>query len=183
MEFLSALGGVWAVIWTLMVFAVVVGAVEFESMAVAFVVTAIGLVVLEVAGATHIRGWIQESPMRLILLAVLYLACGALWSVVKWWFYVRKQRPEIKASYENWKDRYGGGGDTSLDAFLVSESNPVKASKNKHRIMVWMVWWVPSLFWTVCSDIIMKIWDRLYDMLVGIYTNIANRIAKSAVGE
>lgn len=182
MDILAAFTGGWVAIWCAIIFFILIVSVEQEKGFVSLIATVVGILALEVSGATHIWNWAYQNPFRWIALILIYLTCGAAWSIVKWWFYVRKSRESVRAEYGMWQSVHPDG---SIDEFLDSPSNRLrlKNGENKNRIVLWMIWWIPSLVWTVCSDVVLDIWHKIYDLLSSIYTNIAKHVIKSTLGK
>jgi len=183
MEFLAALAGGWAIVWTLVLFAIITATVEHELGTVSFIVLAVGLLVLEFTGTTALWAWASTNPLRLVGLAVLYLLAGCAWALIKWWLYVRKQKERVEKYFKYWRGMTRNEG-VADSGFLDSDENPVQLnSENRNRIMIWMMWWVPSLFWTVVSDLVIGIWNRLYDLLAGGFAKIARGIVAGIIAK
>lgn len=183
MEFLGFLAGGWAIVWTVVLFGIIVATTENELGWVSFIVLAIGVTVMELAGASALWPWVVENPLRLVVYLVGYLIAGGLWSLFKWWLFVRRRMPEVKEAFQRWSRDHASA---PMDEFIASSyHNPVSLSDNtnQERIMRWMIWWVPSLFWTLLSDLLISIWNRVYDLMAGGYRAIMRRIVLGVIGK
>ena len=59
---------------------------------------------------------------------------------------------------------------------IGSESIPPKASENKSRILSWMVYWIPSLIYTMLSDVVTKFFKEIYRFVSNWFQVIANNM-------
>lgn len=179
MEWLAMLSGGWAIIWTIAVFAVLVGTVENEFGFVSLIVLVVGLIVLELTGATAVTTWAMANPVRFVGLAALYLLAGAAWALFKWWRYANRHAGRVKTAFAEWQKSHAN---SPREEFFDSHyHNPLSLTGNRDRIIVWMAWWVPSLFWALVSDLVIGIWNRLYDMLSGAFGSVMRRVVNSAI--
>lgn len=116
------------------------------------------------------------SIFTFLLYAVpLYLIIGGLWSVTKWYTYVRK----AKRLYDEY-----GPNDTVVSPYLnrgyafKKNSNEVSidsirphASHNKSRIVGWISLWPFSITQTLLRDV----FTMIYDFFSGTYDRISRR--------
>lgn len=104
-EFLAAVlifGGFW--FWTLCAFAffVIMAFSENEKNFLAFVTLGLFVVVMESAGATNVLNMITSDPLYMVKWAAIYFVAGSVWSIVKWFSYVRNKADhfgELKLTY------------------------------------------------------------------------------------
>lgn len=180
MEFLNVLAGGWAIIWTALAFFILVATVEHEQGVASIVVLAIAVLVLELTGATALAAWVVANPVAVVGYAFLYFIAGGAWSLLKWWLFVRRQADRIKEKFDLWVKH---NPDQPKSEFYASSYNPANLGENKDRIMLWMMWWVPSLFWAIASDLIIGIWNRVYDLMAGGFRAIMQRIVGNVIGQ
>jgi H+/gluconate symporter-like permease len=161
--------------WGLMLipFAFAVAASEYESIVAGLVSIVLAAAFFYIFTDYNPLPWIVANPGTAAIYTGLYFVTGAIYSVVKWLYVVNTSTNRIKTDFERFK--LNNRDDTSIEAFKKSEYNSLKVLKNKARIMGWLVWWVPSLFWTVTHDLFRKIWDHIYNMFSGLYEKIVSR--------
>lgn len=161
MDILAWLGGVWGLLWTIALLAILVTSVEFESAAAAWIALAVFLVIGEWTGITAVWPWIVENPLRLIGVAIVYVGVGALWSMFK------LKRELMRRKYD--LDSSRGDSASSIAQRIVRDY--------KARLLLWTSMWPVSMLWWVASDAFKYVWDAVYDALSSVY----ERIALSAV--
>lgn len=167
----------WAFLFQLagsiILFVALLVSVEHESAFASFAVTVVALIFFWFLYDNGPFRWVSENPIRFIGVLALYFVIGSMWSVFKWYLYVRKNREFVHQRYTS-SVRKG-----SFDDYLNSAENPMHIMNNKERITIWMIWWVPSMIWTAIHDMVKGIWNFIYNMLGTLYTNIM----KAVVGQ
>jgi len=83
---------------------------------------------------------------------VAYLLIGSAWSIARWYMHVNFVVFKAKAGIHY---------------------NPTElyVSEYKSQIILWIVAWPVSIFWTVTHNI----FETMYDLLIGVYDTIANK--------
>jgi hypothetical protein len=110
--------------------------------------------------------FVKNSPFAFLGYVVGYVFIGAIWSVVKWYFFL----VEVKNYYLERKQRHS-------DASLV-----IPLAKNyKSTIIMWMSYWIVSIYWTFLKEFVTGIWNKVYIHLGGLYDKMSNRIFKDVV--
>lgn len=102
--------------------------------------------------------YIKDNPANVLVFAICYVIMGVIWSIVKYYFYLRA----FKDKYEDAKK-----AGTHLDRFADTDAKYVKP--NMEKIMIWMVWWIPSMLWTMVNDPIRRFFRWVYYRIVGVY--------------
>jgi hypothetical protein len=64
-----------------------------------------------------------------------------------------------------------------------SELRVPKAKDHKGDIIMWMSYWVVSVFWTLIHRWVTKIWTTLFLKFEGLYNKLSNNIFKDLVDE
>ena len=105
--------------------------------------------------------YIIHNPSVSILVFLGYLLIGSIWSVVKWFFYLRK----AKEKYKN-----------DIDYFDIKKYN---VDRNKERILHWMIYWPLSSIWTLINDPIKKSFEFILSQFGGFY----NKMSESILGD
>lgn len=188
---LFAIGTLW--FWVLLgiVTIVLFAAVEAERVGFATLAMIAFFGLLSWQGDFSLVGSAAEHPGLAVLAALGYLAVGALWSVGKWWFYVKGLRRKLIDAKERFCRDNGivwqGPERTPIpDAKredwerVIGYSGLKKPSvgRNRWRIMSWMAYWPWSMTWTVINDPVRKIFRRIFDRLRAVYQRIADSAYK-----
>lgn len=98
------------------------------------------------------------NPGTAIGFILLYSLIGVVWSVAKWFFYVKKLVDEKCYDFEN----------------------KVQPSNNKSRITGWMIYWPLSAAWTLINDPVRKFFNMIFEQFEGIYESISERALRNA---
>lgn len=180
-EFLLA--STW-IFWLLPVlaFGLVVWALEEESLRWA-TLTVVGFItILIFLTDVPVLSWIGHHYDKLLLYAALYIAIGAVWGIVKWYFYVLNRADDfeehktylLKNYTNNYKDdsRYP----TFKDWLLENQDIPPQPHHNKSRITSWMIYWPASAVWTLLNDPLKRIYRFIYEHISSLLTRISNHI-------
>lgn len=144
------------------------------------------------------------NPLLWLKWVTIYLVLGVIWSVIKWFSFLHKQKDKLNSLKEVYIER----NNLELIAKRISDSDwlgfvkylsdqkysPNGYDKIKKREDViptvkgrfsdltrWIVWWPMSAFWTILNDPLRRIAEALVRALKGIYTNIANSVFSNEV--
>jgi hypothetical protein len=176
-----ALGPFW--FWALLVVSTVVliALVEYEQGTWATVTLLIVMGLLQFKGDIKVFNFIGEHPMRSCLYLLAYFAAGAIWSIIKWWFYVRKTREGYDEKKKEFLEQNG------VSVMNDSLKNKWKSTcayqsygipdslQHKAKIVTWMTYWPWSLVWTMINDPIRRAFDDIYRLLRSQYQKIADK--------
>lgn len=146
---------------------------------------------------TGIYATVWHQPITAVGFVLAYIGLGVAWSFPKWWFYVRRIRDQYTDALQRYKrharipleqkltqDQIDGFfrhvheyGYMSTEGYRESWSTvmPVQASKNKNKILVWMMYWPFSLVWTLIDEPFKKAFYFLFDQIKGLYQSISER--------
>jgi hypothetical protein len=196
----------WIIFAAFSVFSIV--AIEKESPSFCTGIVAGFLLILEFFSPYHPLSFILHQPRDAIVIALLYIAAGAAWIVVKWVshvYTVRDRFNEIKAdiigayrkpSNKNPSGQYVGdrqaffNEDGTLNelgvqrlyeegARRVGERQlPLQATQHKSEIYMWWLCWPLSMFWTLLNDPIRRIGNFIYHLLGNTLQNISDHAFK-----
>lgn len=160
-----ALGGIWFWMLLFVAFCTIVGLIENEyDFGADFVFMAV-LAILYFAGCREaingLLNWIGQHPLLSIGYFISYFVAGTAYSILKWYLYLTDTKQRI---VEKGKRFY-------KDNFSLS--------RNKKRITHWMIYWPISGMWTLISNPIVKIFNRIFYKISFIYENLSNRIMGS----
>lgn len=117
--------------------------------------------------------YIVHNPLSILLMGVLYLFCGSVWSIVKWYIFLKETRRKQLDNHRSWNEQRD-----PKDQRPWKPDIP-KAKRHKSTIMMWMSWWPFSLIWTAVDDPIRKAFRNIYYHLEKTYDRMAERIMKT----
>lgn len=171
--------------------------IDGEHGGIATFATLVCVAALQWGFGVDMIGAVKAHPMSLLEWAAAYLVVGTIWGVVKWWFYVRKQRRGYDVVRATLLVRLGlpatgpDGFPTPIpvankDEFqrmLWSPPNggervEVKPDPTNHKaqIYLWMAYFPWSLTWTLINDPVKRAFDEAYAQVA----NMLRRISASA---
>ncbi len=167
------------IFWGLMLipFAMAIAACEWDSIVAGLAALVIASVVIWLKLDINPITWAFANWLTVIYFAAGYVAAGATYSVLKWIWVVNHSSALIKANFEEFSKRAGRGPNStpaSVEDFKKSDYNTLRASRNKTKIMVWLVWWPASLFWTFTHDFLVEVWNHVYNLFANLYDRIAD---------
>lgn len=117
----------------------------------------------------------------------IYIAGGAIYSVVKWVIQLYRLRNKVLAidlnddNRKKWKNTTDEEYLKMMRGASVSDvglegSYPPKISQNKSTVFWWAVLWPINLVWTLVADVAREAWDFLYRKFGALYDKIASAI-------
>lgn len=189
-------GTMW--FWILMAIAVLsVGlCVARESFGKATLCVVVTFAALALFGDFNVLHWLRDHYLSFGVYLVAYLAAGTVWSIVKWWRFIRRKRVD----YDRRKGAFMVGHELPCDAPMPDklktewrthleqerrysadrreETFPPKANAYKAKIMAWMMYWPWSLVVTVIDDPIRKLFNAIFEAIRGLYQRIADSAFK-----
>lgn len=172
----------WFGLWVVATLGFLMGAIEEETVAGAVLVTAISLLGSVLIFGIPSAQWITHDPGWIALGALGYLLVGGAWSVVKWYSHVKEDRENVVLRHTEWaRRRESLGMGTDVQDFLDSVDNPYRVSANKGLITLWIVWWVPSMVYTVTHRIIRSACQAVYDLVYGVLNRITVRLISGKI--
>ena len=110
--------------------------------------------------------FILDHPGMTLAMMFGYLVFGVLWSVRKWYLYVKRKKDRSLKSIKQ--------GDT-YD--LVSKSS-LDVAYHRGRIISWMCYWPFSLTWMLINDPIREVYKFAFEKVRRIYEGIAERAVR-----
>lgn len=134
----------------------------------ATIVAIVTLAVLVVFGGFSPLSYLAEHPGEIVLAVAAYFFAGAVWSLVKWYFWLVKLRRRIDAGEAQDRVLYTAG----------VRQFPPHPSDHKSRIIGWIALWPASMLWTMINDPVRRAAEEIYARLGGTYQHISNRVFK-----
>jgi hypothetical protein len=161
------IGSFW--FWTLIVFSFILITVFIEcdfalSATVTLIITFITLYLLVGDDFRSIVSSIIKNPIKLFTALFSYFLIGTIWSVVKWYFFLLKEKRKIIEK-----------NDTYWRIPQVKEY--------KSNIMTWMTYWPFSMIWTLINDPIKRAFREIYEKISKFMQGMSDRIFKPLVDE
>lgn len=138
------------------------------------------LLIMQLFGDLKIFSYVRLQPLNAIKWTLCYFAAGTLWSIAKWWFYVRNERLHYDEEKIRFLQKNEVDGTIIPDKLKSSWTRhaPAKpsASRSKDKIIRWMTFWPWSAVWTLINDPIKKLFKSIYANI----QNLLQKIADSA---
>jgi hypothetical protein len=101
----------------------------------------------------------------LLLSIVAYIIVGVFWSIIKWYFFLLKNKEEQEDLVR----------DTNLRHTIVIP----QVRDHKEGIMVWMFYWPFSAIWTLIDQPIKRIYQIIYRKISGYLQGMSNKMFAS----
>jgi len=152
-------------------------------------------------GGVNVLSYVRDHYIYVLEYILLYLAVGIVWAGFKWFLFAVDKAEEFQTKKNKFYKEYAEDQrksdspnkrsglhyikhDLSKDVHTLwkeeirkfNKSYPPQVNKNKATITRWMTCWVASLFWTLCHDFIARFYNRLLQMVTGIFQIISNRV-------
>jgi|688.fasta_scaffold238755_1 hypothetical protein len=107
----------------------------------------------------EIGTYIIQNPGVAIGIFAAYILLGSIWSIVKWFFYLKR----IKAKHQEY-------------SFYSFDMNDYKIGRNKERVLHWMIYWPLSSVWTLINDPVKKAFEFVLSQFGGFYDKMSEKI-------
>ncbi len=115
--------------------------------------------------------WLMENPLNFFVGFLTYILLGGVYSVIKWWRFVRAYVEAAKAELD--------GRNLSSDNYrsrVIDLKNGVpKASRNKDRISTWILYWPLSLVAMLIKDLVLDFASWVRKQFTGVYESITSK--------
>lgn len=166
----------WPWVLTVALFGALIFATWRDAFAFGFLALAIYFAVAFFAFGTNPIVWIGDHPGAALVASGAYLAAGALWSLFKW--DRRMASPYIQDAIKDARKKYdemvnfSGERDFYSSVYFPNRAQP---SSNKERITTWIALWPFSLAGYFIGEILLRFFERIYDVLSGLYVSITKR--------
>ena len=114
----------------------------------------------------NILSWIKVNPTTFFFYILGYYAVGTIWSIAKWFLFLRKKVRMAEKHLES---------TSSVSRLNDFDFRAPLAADNKSRIISWMSYWPFSAFWTILNKFFLRVWEFLYETFEKLYNNMAKR--------
>lgn len=161
--------------------------IENEEVGIATLTTIVLAALILWANDLSLWGLITTNPIETLLVIGGYFVVGTLWSVGKWYFYIRRydyEYEEIKRAYLR------ETGLTSIEQFNEAQKKEFRskvidafnrlsgryrsdsfkfplAAERKTAILGWMMYWPYSFTWTFINDPVKRAFITIYRNIAG----------------
>lgn len=135
----------------------------------ATIVAIVTLAVLVVFGGFNPLSYLAAHPGEIVMGIAAYFFAGAVWSLVKWYFWLVKLRRRLDAGETVSRVIYTAG----VHGF------PPNPGDHKSRIIGWIALWPASMLWTLINDPVRRVAEDIYAGLGGTYQHISNRVFRN----
>ena len=174
-------------IFTLAIFALVVGLFSSEKYGWSFIWVVVFFTALGTMGDFNLFTQFRTNPLRYLTIAAFYFLAGGAWSLVKWWALVRVASEKYQAMRTEWMKRAGFNPDepipvTSREQFAKHVGNysvstkPPSPSDHRSEIVSWIGFWPISVIIFIFDDLARHIITSIFDGLKAVYIKIAAKV-------
>jgi hypothetical protein len=175
LEFLAV--GAWG-FWALIAISAIIMSelVDTDNPGWATVTAVATVAILSGLGNFNPLVWIHTNPADVAFCVAAYFVLGAMWGVVKWYFWLQKTKRMLIAfnnEHPSWKE------DDLAHAIYVAGIGgdfPPNVSYHKAKIMGWMMLWPASMVWTMLNDPVRRIFEEIYDRIGGGLQAMSDRV-------
>jgi len=177
--------------------------IENEEVGVSTLATIIFVALVLWANDLSLWGLIKTNPVETLLVIGAYFLAGTLWSIGKWYFYIRRYNHE----YNDIKARFlRNTGKTSTEQFTPDQTKNFRsevidafnklsgryrsdsfkfplAAERKTAILGWMMYWPYSMTWTLINDPVKRAFITIYRNIAGGLDRMTNSLTKDIRNE
>jgi len=173
---LFAFGTVWFWVMFIVASLILISAIENEKGWLATLTIVGTMLLLHFGNDKQLFPYLANHPLVTGGCVLGYFIVGALWGVIKWWFFVRNERAKYDLAFAKFQKRPKKKATTDFEKerdswnYWVShgryddisfEYKP-EPSRFKGRILIWMTYWPWSMLWTVINDPVRKAFKAIY---------------------
>jgi len=181
------LGGVWFWLLTVAFIIALIWEISGDRGVAALFTVGVYLGLIHLFGNATIFSALAANPAWLYIGIPVYFVVGALWSLGKWYLYVKRDmRENYKEQRMEWL-HINGMENATLDTPIPEEwkvqwvkakrkPHKILARRNKGRIMTWMTFWPFSALWAAIDEP----WRYIYDALSELFQRISDHVYRHA---
>jgi len=191
------LGGFW--FWALIIAFVIaeISYVHHENpLGAGFLIILLGGILLAFSSLKTFFVYCYSNPGQTASVIGIYLVIGVLWSIFKWFRFVKKTTKEFNKVKVKTLEKHGVSSVSALPSckdgktgswekrdpkeWLETEYKIRKSrcspSEGKDRITTWILYWAFSMFWDVFETITIRLIDNIYKMVKSVYLKITKKL-------
>lgn len=95
--------------------------------------------------------WIIHNPVKMIVIAIMYVVAGIPYSFAKWYQFLKKKKEK-------------------------GYKSAPQISENKDKLFNWIFYWPFGLIWDIIHDPFRKLFNLIYDRISGGYQRMADKM-------
>jgi hypothetical protein len=157
---------------------------KYEKSLLLLAFVSVGLLYLGGSSATEAWNIVSASPLLILNYFALYVAVGLIYATIRWVWKIMSIRKKLIA-FRIRKDIKGTLTDKQRQEFLGSIGMsthlalPLKVSKNRGRIIYWMMFWPISLPITIRP--INRLFSAIYNRIGNAFQSMSDYAFKDLV--
>ncbi|MBI4142378.1 hypothetical protein HY480_00710 [Candidatus Uhrbacteria bacterium] len=174
--------GFW-ILFGFMSLMVLVATEGSESFGLATTTVIAFFVLLAICGDFNVVTAVRRTPLTAGGVCAGYIVAGVLWSMVKWYLFLRERRDDYNERKALFLQEHQMEGAVIPDGLKGAWRNRIgyghsapHVRDHKTRIVRWMVYWPWSLLWFCVNDPVRRFFRMLFNRIVGIYERIQRRV-------
>ncbi len=165
------------------VFLLLIAAVEYEKPGWATLSLIVTCLALWLFGNVNVFALAVSDPLLTLELLAGYFAVGAIWSLAKWWFFVRRERERYDEARTAFLANHNLPSNAQIPAnlkeiwqnqFSYGTSCKPKAQAHKGKILTWMIYWPWSCAWTVLNDPVKRLFKNIFNAMKALFQKVAD---------
>lgn len=175
-------------------FIILICFVESEMEFASAVSLIVFILLLQFLADVPIWQWIKNNPKQLVIYTLIYIVCGLLWSLIKYYFKLSKAKRFIQQQKENWlkDDKKYNDMDISLKDYIDRqllysgkfERITLNFDKSIGKLVLWAMLWPPSMIWTLLDEPIRRLFTWLIkDVFIGLYRRMYKSMIENNISE
>jgi hypothetical protein len=125
--------------------------------------------------------FIAANPGIVVGCGILFLAVGVVWSFFKWYRFVKtaaehaKERLELEVTMYRPNAGFSYKVDTEEGRQQFMNNAKPWVSRYKARIAGWIAFWPLSMLWTVLTELLRDVFERIVEFFKGHYQRIVDK--------
>ena len=164
----------------------IIACVEFSRPGIATLIVLATIALFSILGDSSLvatlsgmLSFIKTNPAKCVVYVLEFIAIGVVWSIFKYWLYVRDKKLEFSAAKKTFMENH------TEDEWIASLANggtyysADRYKPNMDKITIWMFYWIPSMIWFIINDPVKRFLNWLYTNIVGVY----DRIHRAVLGD
>jgi hypothetical protein len=179
--------GVVSVLFDLFILGTLFLLTEKDLFPLVFVEGIVLAVCMQIFFGVPVVAFLLANVSNIILGFFGYAAVGVLYSILKWFIYVKKTGPQLEEMWLAFKERHAKSFperpvEHVRAEFLKSSYNPLRrdgidlTNENNWRILNWIVLWPTSAIWTVTRGLTVDFGK----FLLSVFGSAYDRITKNS---
>lgn len=133
------------------------------------------IMILQFVSKVDVLGFILHHPIKILLYIVGYFLIGTVWSLIKWWLYIRKTLEKVLKNKLERDKRFGVVETTIEERRNDLEINKPTLDENKGRISMWIIYWPFSLILSLIDDFVKRIAHEIVELLRRLYQGMIDK--------